>query len=73
MAQLTKWQCPHIRVTTLEKEMGVTLATFRRYKTDELDEAISIRVPRDKWKWYGIEDAMIRLGLGDLSVIYINI
>lgn len=73
MAQLTKWQCPHIQVTTLEKEIGVTLASFRAYKVDDLGETISVRVPRDKWKWYGIEDAMINLGLGDLSVIYINI
>lgn len=73
MAQLTKWSSPHIRLSTLEEVLGYPIDTFRQCKPEDFDEVIAVRVPKDRWKWYGIEDAMINLGLGDLSVIYINI
>lgn len=73
MAQLIKWQSPHIRLSTLEKAAGVDFKTFRGYNTNELDERISIRIPRDRWKWYGMEEAMARLGLSHLNVIYVDI
>jgi hypothetical protein len=73
MAQLTKWQSPHIRLSTLEAALGHRLDTFRSYKTDDMEEVIAIRVHRDRWNWYGIDVAMEKLGLNDLSVIYINL
>ena len=73
MAQLTKWSSPHIRLTTLEEILGYPIDTFRQYKSGDFDEVIAIRVPKDKWKWYGIDEAMRQLGLENLSVIYINI
>ena len=73
MAQLIKWTSSHIRLSTLEDALGYAMDTFRQYKSDDFDEVIAIRVPRDRWEWYGIDEAMQKLGLDNLSVIYINV
>ena len=73
MAQLIKWTSPHIRLSTLENILGYPIDTFRQCKPKDFDEVVAVRVPKDKWKWYGIDEAMRELELDNLSVIYINI
>jgi hypothetical protein len=39
----------------------------------EGDEEISIRMPENRWDWYGIREALIELGFENQSVVYINL
>ena len=48
------------------------LASFREMYP-EGDEDISLRIPREKWDYYGITEALKKLGFTNQTVVYINL
>lgn len=72
MARISKWKSYHVKLGTLESAAGVVFQSFREmYPKGE--EGIAIRIPRDKWEYYGIEEALIKLGFTTQKAVYINI
>ena len=72
MARISKWKSYHVKLGTLEDAAGVMFQSFREmYPKGE--ESIAIRIPRDKWEYYGIEKALIKLGFTTQKAVYINI
>ena len=72
MAKIGKWKSYHVKLSTLENAAGVVLYTFREmYPKGE--ESICIRVPSERWEYYGIEEALEKLGFTNQKVVYINI
>jgi hypothetical protein len=72
VARISKWKSYHVKITTLEKVAGVVLTSFREMYP-EGDESISLRIPREKWNYYGIAEALKKLGFTDQTVVYINL
>ena len=70
--QMKRWKSYHVRISTLEKVMGIRLASLRTM-FPKGDEEISIRMPESRWDWYGIREALIELGFENQSVVYINL
>lgn len=70
--QMKRWKSYHVRVSTLEKIIGVRLISLRTM-FPEGDEEISIRIPAERWEWYGIKDALYELGFENQSAVYVNI
>ena len=70
--QMRRWKSYHVRISTLEKIMGIRLTSLRTM-FPEGDEEISIRMPENRWDWYGIRKALIELGFENQSVVYINL
>ena len=71
MARISKWKSYHVKIGTLEDTAGIVFQSFREmYPKGE--ENIAIRVPRDRWAYYGIEEALIKLGFTDQKAVYIN-
>jgi hypothetical protein len=72
VARISKWKSYHVKITTLERVAGVVLTSFREMYP-EGDESISLRIPREKWDYYGITEALEKLGFTDQTVVYINL
>lgn len=72
MARMYRWKSYHVRISTLEKIMGIQLVSLRTMFPVG-DEQICIRLPSERWKWYGIDKALYSLGFLDGEVVYINI
>lgn len=74
MAKIQKWRGCHVKVETLEKIMGVRLSSFRdMYHCDIEGEDICIRVPRSRWDYYGLTEALESIGCENQTVVYINL
>ena len=74
MAQIQKWRGCHVKIETLEKIMGVRLSSFRdMYHCDIEGEDIYIRVPRSRWDYYGLTEALESIGCENQTVVYINL
>lgn len=75
MAQIQKWRGCHVKVETLEKIMGVRLSSLREmYHCDDIErEDICIRLPRDRWGYYGVKEALEFIGFENQTVAYINL
>lgn len=72
MAKIGKWKSYHVKLSTLEEAAGVELISFRTmYPRGE--EHISLRIPHNRWEYYGIKDALIKLGFTSQEVVYVNI
>lgn len=72
MARIGKWRSYHVKISTLERITGVMLQSFREMYP-EGEESISIRVPRERWEYYGIDEALKELGFTSQSVVYVNL
>ena len=72
MARISKWKSYHVKITTLERAAGIVLTSFREMYP-EGDEGISLRIPREKWDYYGITEVLKKLGFTDQTVVYINL
>lgn len=75
MAQIQKWRGCHVKIETLEKIMGVRLSSLRgMYHCDDIErEDICIRLPRDRWGYYGVKEALESIGFENQTVAYINL
>ena len=74
MAKIQKWRGCHVKVETLEKIMGVRLSSFRdMYHCDIEGEDICIRLPRNRWDYYGLTKALESIGCENQTVVYINL
>lgn len=75
MAQIQKWRGCHVKIETLEKIMGVRLSSLREmYHCDDIErEDICIRLPRDRWGYYGVKEALESIGFENQTVAYINL
>lgn len=74
MAKIQKWRGYHVKVETLEKIMGVQLSSFRdMYHCDIEGEDICIRLPRSRWDYYGLTEALESIGCENQAVVYINL
>ena len=72
MAKIEKWKSYHVKLSTLEKVAGVIFYTFREmYPKGEED--ICLRIPSERWEYYGINEALEKLGFANQKVVYINI
>lgn len=72
MARIGKWKSYHVKVTTLERITGTVFTSFREMYP-EGDESISLRIPREKWDYYGITEALNKLGFTNQTVVYVNL
>jgi hypothetical protein len=54
--------------------MGVRLSSFRdMYHCDIEGEDICIRLPRSRWDYYGLTEALESIGCENQAVVYINL
>ena len=72
MARIGKWKSYHVKIATLERLTGTMFTSFREMYP-EGDEGISLRIPREKWDYYGITEALNKLGFTNQNVVYINL
>lgn len=72
MAKIEKWKSYHVKLSTLEAAAGVRLYSFRSMYPAG-DEDISLRIPRERWEYYGIEEALEKLGFTNQKVVYVNL
>ena len=72
MARIGKWKSYHVKISTLERLTGTVFTSFREMYPKG-DEGISLRIPREKWDYYGITEALKKLGFTDQTVVYINL
>ena len=72
MARIGKWKSYHVKISTLERLTGTMLTSFREMYP-EGNESISLRIPREKWDYYGITEALKKLGFTNQTVVYINL
>ena len=72
VARIGKWKSYHVKISTLERLTGTVFTSFREMYPKG-DEGISLRIPREKWDYYGITEALKKLGFTDQTVVYINL